>query len=278
MRIPIFQVDAFTDRRFRGNPAAVMVLPQFLDDEVLRSVARENNLAETAFLVRGAAGDAREAPEARARGASVWRLRWFTPAVEVALCGHATLASAWVITERLEPGTTRAAFHTASGVLTVERHGERFVMDFPARRTTPVEPAPAALERALGARPVGVQHDGTNLLARMESADVVRRLSPDMKAVAALEGTMGVIVTAAGDDGYDCVSRYFAPAKGIDEDPVTGSAHCGLAPFWGARLGKSEIRAYQASARGGEVVCRVKGDRVELEGRCAFYMEGEAEI
>jgi PhzF family phenazine biosynthesis protein len=275
MRIPIFQVDAFTDRRFRGNPAAVMVLPQFLDDEVLRTVARENNLAETAFLVREPAGDAREGPPA---AETAWRLRWFTPAVEVPLCGHATLASAWVVTERLAPGSTRAAFHTASGALTVERRGETFVMDFPARRTTPVDPAPPALERALGSRPVEVHHDGTNLLALMDGAATVRGLAPDMKAVAALEGTMGVIVTAAGDEGYDCVSRYFAPAKGIDEDPVTGSAHCGLAPFWGAKLGKSAIRAYQASARGGEVVCRVKGDRVELEGRCAFYMEGEAEI
>lgn len=268
MRVPIFQVDAFTSRAFRGNPAAVMPLPRFLDDARLQDVARENNLSETAFLVRDG---------------GAWRLRWFTPAVEVPLCGHATLASAWVVAERLDRGAARAEFRTASGVLTVERRGDAFVMDFPARTVTRAENAPPSLAAALGAEPVEVHHDGTNLLVLLDGARAVRALSPDMKALAALKdappkGAFGVIVTAAGDDGYDCVSRYFAPAKGIDEDPVTGSAHCGLAPFWGARLAKTEVRAYQASARGGEVVCRVKGQRVELEGRCAFYMEGEAEI
>ncbi len=263
MRVPIFQIDAFTDRTLRGNPAAVMLLPRFLEDAALRAIAQENNLAETAFLVREDAG---------------WRLRWFTPKVEVPLCGHATLASAWVVTERLEPGSRHVRFHTASGVLSVERTGDRFVMDFPARTLTPVAVPPPGLESALGLRPRAVFHDGFNYVALLDGASAVRELAPDLSGIARLEGVGGVIVTAPGDAGYDCVSRYFAPAKGVDEDPVTGGAHCGLAPFWSARLGKTELRAYQASARGGEIICRARGERVELEGVCAFYMEGEAEI
>jgi PhzF family phenazine biosynthesis protein len=239
-----------------------MPLHAFLDDAVLQSIALENNLSETAFLVR-------EGQD--------WRLRWFTPTTEVPLCGHATLASAWVVAERLDRGCERIVFHTMSGALTVRRKGDRFVMDFPARPATPAQPS-AALEAALGARPIEVFHDGFNYLAVLDSAATVRRLSPDHSAIARLDGAVGVVVTASGDENYDCVSRYFAPAKGIDEDPVTGGAHCALAPFWSARLGKSEIRAFQASARGGEILCRVRGDRVELEGACVFYMEGEAEI
>jgi PhzF family phenazine biosynthesis protein len=261
MRIPIYQVDAFAVRRFGGNPAAVMPLQAFLDDAMLQAIALENNLSETAFLVRDGQN---------------WRLRWFTPATEVPLCGHATLASAWVVTERLDPGCQHVVFHTASGPLTVQREGDRFVMDFPARPATPVE-MPTELEAALGARPVEVLHDRFNYLVVLDSAATVRGLAPDYPAIARLDAG-GVIVTAPGDQGYDCVSRYFAPAKGIDEDPVTGGAHCALAPFWTARLGKREIRAFQASKRGGEMICRVKSERVELEGACVFYMEGEAEV
>ena len=261
MRIAIFHVDAFTADKFAGNPAAVMPLPSFLDDSLLQAIARENNLSETAFLV----------PHGED-----WRLRWFTPATEVPLCGHATLASAWVVTQRLDPGRQRVVFHTASGPLTVERAGERFVMDFPARHPAPVE-VPPGLEAALGARPVEVLHDGFNCLALLDSADSVRRVTPDFRAISRLDAG-GLVVTAPGDRGYDCVSRYFAPAKGIDEDPVTGGAHCALTPFWTGRLGKREIRAFQASARGGELVCRMRDDRVELEGECVFYMEGQAEV
>jgi len=262
VRVPIFQIDAFAAHRFGGNPAAVMPLPAFLDDGTLQAIAAENNLAETAFLVR--------------RGAE-WQLRWFTPAVEVPLCGHATLASSWVVMERLDPGADRVVFHTLSGALTVRRSGAAFVMDFPARPTSPVE-SPPALEAALGVRPLEVLHDGFNYVAVLAAAETVRRLAPDLRAIRELAGVDGVIVTARGDGGYDCVSRYFAPAKGIDEDPVTGGAHCALAPFWSARLGKSEVRAFQASARGGEMICRVAGERVELEGSCVFYLEGAAEI
>ena len=261
MRVPIYQVDAFAARRFGGNPAAVMPLDEFLDDATLQAIAGENNLAETAFLVRNGRG---------------WRLRWFTPAAEVPLCGHATLASAWVVTERLDPGSTEAVFETRSGELRVRREGSRFVMDFPARPMHRV-PEPAGLATALGVSPLEVYDDSVNVVAVLDGAASVRALKPDITAIARLD-TFGVAVTAAGDEGYDCVSRYFAPQKGIDEDPVTGSMHCGLAPFWAKRLGKTELRAYQASPRGGELVLRHKGDRVELEGTCVFFLEGECEI
>jgi PhzF family phenazine biosynthesis protein len=261
MRTPIFQVDAFTTRRFAGNPAAVMPLPSFPADAVMQAVAAENNLAETAFLVRD--GDD-------------YRLRWFTPAVEVPLCGHATLASAAVVMERLEPGRKKVIFHSASGPLPVSRTADGYVLNFPARPAEPVA-SPPGLAEALGVVPREVIVNAFNYLALLESAAVVRSLTPDMGAVARLDRT-GLIVTAAGDGGYDFVSRYFAPAKGIPEDPVTGAAHCMLAPYWAKRLGKTEFRAFQASRRGGEVICRLIGDRVEIEGSCVFYLEGEAEI
>jgi len=261
MRTAIFQLDAFTTRRFAGNPAAVMPMDRFLEDAVLQALAAENNLAETAFLV--ADGDD-------------YRLRWFTPTTEVPLCGHATLASAAVVMERLEPGRRRVVFHSASGPLTVTRTAGGYVMDFPARPSQPV-PAPSGLAEALGVVPIEVWADPFNYLALLESAPAVRELAPDIAAIARLDRS-GVIVTAPGDGTYDFVSRYFAPAKGIPEDPVTGGAHCALTPFWARRLGKTELRAFQASRRGGELVCRLAGDRVELEGACVFYLEGEAEI
>jgi len=261
MNVPIYQLDAFTSRRFAGNPAAVMILRDFPDDAVLQAIAAENNLAETAFLV--AAGED-------------YRIRWFTPTVEVPLCGHATLASAAVVLERLAPQRQRIVFHSKSGPLPVARTRDGYVMNFPARQSGPVA-TPAALVRALGCKPIEVVADTFNYLARLESARDVRSLAPDIAAIATLDRT-GVIATAAGDDSHDFVSRYFAPAKGIDEDPVTGGAHCALVPFWATRLGKTEFRAYQASRRGGEITCRLAGDRVELEGVCVFYLEGRAEI
>ncbi|MCW3848470.1 PhzF family phenazine biosynthesis protein [Sphingomonas sp. LB-2] len=259
--VPIFQVDAFADRLFGGNPAAVMVLPGYPDDALLQAIAAENNLAETAFLV--------------AEGAD-YRLRWFTPAVEVPLCGHATLASAAVVMERLEPGRERVTFHSASGPLAVRRAGGGYVLDFPARPSESVA-APAGLAEALGAGPDEVRVNAFNYIAVLASAAQVRALAPDMAGVAAMDRP-GVIVTAPGDGAHDFVSRYFAPAKGINEDPVTGAAHCMLAPYWAARLGKSEFRAWQASRRGGEVICRLIGDRVELEGGCVFFLEGRARL
>jgi PhzF family phenazine biosynthesis protein len=205
-----------------------------------------------------------------------FRLRWFTPTVEVPLCGHATLASAAVVLERLAPQRRQVVFRTASGALFVERAGTSYVMNFPAHASTPAVVG-SALVDALGVRPLEVVSDGRNLLARLGTAGQVRRLDPDLAAVALLDCD-GVIVTAAGDEGYDFVSRYFAPAKGIPEDPVTGGAHCTLTPYWAERLGKRAFRAFQASRRGGEVICRLAGERVELEGSCVFYLEGRAEI
>jgi PhzF family phenazine biosynthesis protein len=261
MRTPIFQVDAFTTRQFAGNPAAVMPMASFLEDAVLQAIAAENNLAETAFLV----------PEG-----GDYRLRWFTPTTEVPLCGHATLASAAVVMERLEPGRSKVVFHSASGPLSVSRADMGYVMDFPIRPSEPVA-TPPALAEALGVVPIEVFIDAFNYLALLESGQVLRALAPDMAALARMDRS-GVIVTAPGDGTYDFVSRYFAPAKGIPEDPVTGGAHCMLAPYWAKRLGKTVFRAFQASQRGGEIICRLVGDRIELEGTCVFYLEGEVEI
>lgn len=261
MRAPIFQVDAFTGKLFAGNPAAVVVLDFFLPDQTLEAIAAENNLAETAFLVRDG---------------SDYRIRWFTPTVEVPLCGHATLASAAVILERLEPERQTITFHSASGPLMVRRDGAAYVMNFPARQSAPVDPPPE-LEIALGTEPSEVLADAFNYLAVLPNAGLVRTLSPQLDRIAKFDRS-GVIVTAPGDGSYDFVSRYFAPAKGIPEDPVTGGAHCALAPFWANRLGKTEMRAFQASKRGGEILVRALGNRVELAGECAFYLEGHIEI
>src|SRR5271163_224939 len=256
MRTPIFQVDAFTDRLFAGNPAAVMPMQSFPAEANMQSVAAENNLAETAFVVPD--GDD-------------YRLRWFTPAVEVPLCGHATLASAAVVMERLEPGRREVVFHSASGPLPVRRSGAGYVMNFPARLSERVAP-PSGLAEALGVVPVEVMGNGFNYMAVAEDAAIVRGAAPDMMALARLDRP-GVILTAPGDGVYDFVSRYFAPAKGIPEDPVTGAAHCMLAPYWARRLGKAGFGACQALGRGGEVLCGVVGDLDELEGTCVFYLE-----
>ena len=261
MRTPIFQLDAFTTRRFAGNPAAVMPMDSFLTDATLQEIAAENNLAETAFLVKEN-GD--------------YRLRWFTPATEVPLCGHATLASAAVVMERLEPGRTRVVFHSASGPLTVHRVGEGYVMDFPTRPSQLIPPPPGLAE-ALGAEPIEVFASPYNYLALFGNVEALRALAPDMPAIARIDRP-GIIATAPGDGHFDFFSRYFAPAKGIPEDPVTGSAHCMLAPYWAKLLGKTTLRAFQCSPRGGEVICRLKDDRVELEGSCVFFLEGEVTL
>jgi PhzF family phenazine biosynthesis protein len=261
MANPLFQVDAFTDRRFSGNPAAVMLMDNFPSDDVLQAIAAENNLAETAFLVPDD-GD--------------YHLRWFTPATEVPLCGHATLASAAVVMERIEPGRTAVIFHTASGPLPVKRAGKGYVMDFPIRLSESV-PTPSGLAEALGAVPVEVFVNRFNYMVLLDSPKSLHALAPDLAAIARIDRD-GVIATASGNGEYDFLSRYFAPAKGIPEDPVTGSAHCMLAPFWAKRLKKTEFRAFQASKRGGEVICRLQNDRVELEGTCVFYFEGQAQI
>jgi PhzF family phenazine biosynthesis protein len=261
VRARIFQVDAFASRPFAGNPAAVMPMAMFPGESLMQAVANENNLAETAFIV----------PEG-----SDYRIRWFTPTVEVPLCGHATLASAAVVMERLEPGRDSVIFQSASGPLGVTRAREGYVMDFPARKPVAVA-TPAGLVEALGVQPAEVAADDVNYLARLHSARSVYDLAPDFALISRLD-RKGLIVTAQADEDYDFVSRYFAPAQGIAEDPVTGSAHCALAPYWAQRLGRDALRAFQASRRGGEILCRSVGSRVQLEGSCYFYMEGEAQI
>ncbi|MBA3260733.1 MAG: PhzF family phenazine biosynthesis protein [Gemmatimonadales bacterium] len=254
------QVDAFTDRPFAGNPAAVCLLAQARDAECLQLVAREMNLAETGFLVRRPDG---------------FDLRWFTPALEVELCGHATLASAHVLWEagHLPAGET-ARFHTRSGLLTAARADGLIWLDFPA---TPAEPAtaPAELEPGLGIVPRWVGRTRFDYLVELESDAAVRSLAPDLTRLGRI-ATRGIIVTARSEGaGQDFVSRFFGPAAGVPEDPVTGSAHCALAPFWGERLGRTELTGYQASARGGLVRTRLKGDRVLLGGEAVTVVRGE---
>jgi PhzF family phenazine biosynthesis protein len=262
MRARIYKLDSFTTRRFAGNPAAVLPLNRFPADETMQAIAAENNLPETAFFVRHG---------------NDFALRWCTPTIEVPFCGHATLASAAVVMERLEPGRTHVVFHTKSGPLLVERRQGAYLMDFPARQLTRLS-SDMKLSAALGANPIEVWADNlNNYVVLLDSAQRVRNLTPGLDAIRQLDRT-GVIVTAPGDDGYDFVSRYFAPAKGIPEDPVTGGAHCALTPFWAGRLGRTEFHAYQASRRGGSMRCRLLHDRVELEGHCVFYLEGEVEI
>ncbi|HEY7539531.1 MAG TPA: PhzF family phenazine biosynthesis protein [Methylomirabilota bacterium] len=260
MGLRITQVDAFTDTPFAGNPAAVCLLPAPRDEGWMQSVAREMNLSETAFLVRAADG---------------YDLRWFTPSVEVALCGHATLASAHVLWEDGHlPPARQARFHTKSGLLTGDRAGRWIELDFPAKREEPAS-APAGLAEALGVTPTYVGKNQFDYLVEIDGEVAVRRLTPNHAALAALP-VRGVIVTSRADSsGYDFVSRFFAPGSGVPEDPVTGSAHCALGPYWQSRLGKRDLVAYQASPRGGVVRVRVEGDRVKLGGTAVTVLKGE---
>lgn len=256
----IYQVDAFTDKPFTGNPAGVCVLPGPKDDAWMQNVAAEMNLSETAFLLKE--GDD-------------FRLRWFTPAVEVELCGHATLAAAHILWEtgRLA-GQEPARFHTLSGLLTAERRSDGVELDFPA---TPDEPAetPDGLGEILGARVVNFRSSRFDHLAELESEAVVRGLRPDFTRLKSLP-VRGIMVTSrAASAGFDFVSRFFGPAVGIDEDPVTGSAHCCLGPYWSRRLGKTDMRACQVSRRGGVVAVSVMGGRVRLCGQAVTVMAAE---
>jgi PhzF family phenazine biosynthesis protein len=255
MNIPIYQIDAFTSQVFGGNPAAVCPLERWLDDATLQAIAAENNLAETAFFVPQDQG---------------YALRWFTPALEVDLCGHATLASAFVIFEELDPTRMAVTFATRSGDLTVKRDNDLLVMDFPALAPQPCA-APQALAAGLGAAPREV-FAAMDYLAVYDSQEQVRALRPDMALLAQLD-RRGVIATAPGTNA-DFVSRFFAPAAGIPEDPVTGSAHCMLTPYWSRRLGKSRLHALQVSARGGELFCEDRGARVTLTGRAVKFLYG----
>ena len=265
MPVRIVQVDAFTSRPFAGNPAAVCVLSQAAGDAWMRDVAREMNLSETAFL----------APKSGAPQNDGYQLRWFTPAVEVDLCGHATLASAHVLWEEGHlPPAVQVRFHTRSGLLLADRRGDWIELDFPATAPTPTEPPPHLLD-ALGAGAKFVGKSRFDYFVEVESEAVLRELAPDFTGLRKL-GVRGVIVTARSSSReFDFVSRFFAPGAGVDEDPVTGSAHCALGPYWCGQLGKPEFTAYQASARGGVVRVRVKGDRVILGGQAVTVLRGE---
>lgn len=256
--LPLYQVDAFADEPFRGNPAAVVPLEAWLPEDLMQAIASENALSETAFLVR--------------EGPARYGLRWFTPVAEVDLCGHATLASAFVLFERLGEGGEAIAFESASGRLLARRDEDRGIaLDFPARQASPCEPPPG-LAAALGARPVEVRRALRDYLVVLGSEEEVRALRPDFAALASCE-LPGTIVTAPGGE-VDFVSRYFCPALGIPEDPVTGSAHSTLVPYWSSRLGRRTLLARQVSARGGELRCADRGDRVEIAGRAVLYLEG----
>jgi len=262
----LFQVDAFADGVFSGNPAAVVPLAQWLPDATLQAIALENNLSETAFFVP--LGEA---------GQGAYHLRWFTPTFEIDLCGHATLASAWVLFNELGFNGPRLRFESQSGPLFVERQGDLLALDFPSWPPERIE-VTGAMERAFGARPLEA-HAGRDLLCVFAHEDIVRGLSPDHAAFHALPYVCNIASAACAPGGeYDFVSRVFCPEVGIPEDPVTGSAHSLLTPFWAARLGKTELRAYQASARGGRLWCGLQGGRVRIAGRAALYLRGQIEL
>jgi PhzF family phenazine biosynthesis protein len=262
MSLAVFHVDAFTTSPFAGNPAAVCPLANWLDDELLLAVAAENNLSETAFFVP--------------RGEH-YELRWFTPRCEVKLCGHATLASAFVLMQILALGCNSVRFDTRfSGILTVSREGDRFAMDFPALTPWPCNTPPVPLIEGLGTSLTEVMQIEDNYFAVYKSENDVRRIRPDFRCLEKLHPA-GVAVTSAGADA-DFVSRYFAPSYGIPEDPVTGSTHCSLAPYWARRLGKTRLHARQVSERGGEMWCELKENRVILEGQAVLALRGELQI
>jgi PhzF family phenazine biosynthesis protein len=261
MKIPLYQVDAFTSEIFSGNPAAVCILDEWIDDPILQSIAAENNLSETAFLVRTG---------------NKFDLRWFTPATEVALCGHATLASAFVLFSCRNWSEETISFKTLkSGELTVTRQGDFLEMDFPARPVSALTD-PEGLGRTLGTAFVQVLSSEEDLLVVLENEKAVREVAPVFSLLEEMD-YRGIIVTAPGER-CDFVSRFFAPRVGIREDPVTGSAHCVLIPFWAKALGKDALQAFQVSKRGGELFCRDRGERVTIAGRAALYLEGMIRI
>jgi PhzF family phenazine biosynthesis protein len=256
MKTKLYQVDAFTDKVFSGNPAAVCPLESWLPDSVMQSIAIENNLSETAFFIPLDDG---------------FHLRWFTPKTEVDLCGHATLASAYVLFHLLDYSENKIRFLTREGDLFVERHGEELVMDFPSKIPVKCE-VPDLLVEALGVAPLEL-FTNEDYVALYSSEAEVKAISPDFKTLSEID-TRGIIVTSPGDS-VDFVSRFFAPRFGIDEDPVTGSAHCVLTPFWAERLRKNVLTARQISTRGGDLKCSLKGSRVAIAGQAAQYMEAD---
>ncbi|MHB1177428.1 MAG: PhzF family phenazine biosynthesis protein [Daejeonella sp.] len=260
MTIPIYQVDAFTDKLFGGNPAAICPLSEWLPAPEMQKIAAENNLAETAFFI----------PQGKD-----FELRWFTPAVEIDLCGHATLAAAHVLFTILDYKEDVIHFHTLkAGTLTVHRHGDMYTLDFPARPPKPSD-VPAGLKEALGGDPAEILRSRDYFIV-YDNESAVEALKPDYLALSKID-SLGFIVTAPGDN-CDFVSRFFAPGAGINEDPVTGSAHCSLIPYWADRLKKNNLHAYQVSSRLGELWCELKGDRVLMAGKAVTFLKGEIYI
>ena len=259
MQIDIYQIDAFASRPFEGNPAAVCPLEAWLPDKLMQSIAAENNLSETAFFVPDGAN---------------YHIRWFTPAAEVELCGHATLASAFVLFNCLGVAGDTVTFDSQSGLLPVQRDGDRIVLDFPAQPPETCDTPPEVVE-AFGANPVECLQSA-DLVVVFEHADQVRSADPDIGVLARLE-SRGIIITAAAEE-YDFISRFFAPAVGIPEDPVTGSAHTQLVPYWSGKTGKSRFRARQVSARGGDLTCELIGDRVHIGGTAVKYLQGSIDV
>lgn len=264
----LYQVDAFTDKLFGGNSAAVIPLEKWIDDELMQKLAMENNLSETVFFVPSKNGEAD------------YDIRWFTPGLEINLCGHATLASAYVIFEILKEKTEKIVFNSKSGLLTITKDmqdsGFKAFMDFPSWRPERVYTYPGNLRKALGVDEIVGIYKHRDLLVELNKESDVLKANPDFGAIKKWEEK--VIITAPGNNDTDFVSRFFAPSAGIDEDPVTGSAHSQLIPFWSYKLGKNKMKAKQLSKRGGEIFCEQNGDRVTMGGSCVFYMKGEISI
>ncbi len=273
MNIPIYQIDAFASRVFSGNPAAVCVLEEWLDDSILQSIAQENNLSETAFIVHKERG-AFSLSGTRLSSYGSFQLRWFTPVAEVDLCGHATLATGHVILNILEPSKDQVDFSTRSGKLIVSQRDDLLFMDFPAQPPVACE-APDVVLEGLGRDPVEVLKTDDYFVV-FESEAAIRELSPNFYLLNQVD-SRGIIATAKGDE-VDFVSRFFAPQLGIPEDPVTGSAHTVLTPYWSTKLGKKNLHAHQLSARGGELFCEDNGDRIVISGRTVKYMEGVLDL
>ena len=255
MEIPFYQIDAFANEVFRGNPAGVCLLDEWLEDEILQSIAAENNLSETAFLVQKE---------------NYYDLRWFTPKIEIDLCGHATLASGYVIFQYITPGLEQVEFKSKSGNLSVIKRDDLFFLDFPSRKPVPCK-KPDGIDEILGQTPLEVLAS-RDLFAVFEDEEIIKKMNPDFDAISQLDYT-AVIVTAPGKNS-DFVSRFFAPKVGIPEDPVTGSAHCTLIPYWAERLNKKELLAFQLSERGGELFCANMEDRTAIGGRAVTYLSG----
>jgi PhzF family phenazine biosynthesis protein len=261
MTISIYQADAFTDKLFGGNPAAICPLNEWLPDETMQKIALENNLAETAFFVKNEDG---------------YLLRWFTPELEIDLCGHATLASAHILFTQLGYDKDTIYFDTVkAGTLVVKRDGDKYSMDFPSRPPFAADIPEGLIEALGGKKPKEVLRSRDYMLV-YDTEDEILEIIPDHSALAKIN-TLGVIITAPGKD-VDFVSRFFAPAAGVPEDPVTGSAHCNLIPYWAGKLGKSTLHAYQVSARKGELWCELKGDRVVMAGKAVTYLKGSIEV